>query len=486
MSRRHYVDNTPTLVLASPAGTGDATITLASATGLPASFPYTGTLDLATASAENVLVTSAAGPVLTVTRNIDSLGAFAHITGSSFNHTAVAIDFDEANAHVNASTGVHGVAGAVVGTTDTQTLSNKTLTNLLTTANSGNVGLTINGDGAGDALEFKISGTTTAKITGTGGFTGAAISGTTVAASSNATVGGTLGVTGSSTLAAVGATNVTASGTLGVTGASTLHAVAATGVTNSGNETIAGTLAVTGATTLTGGVAGAMAATGAVSGTTGAFSGAVTGTKFTGRINPPQYADETARDAAIPSPVAGELCTLTSPTAGGVGIPREEMYSGGGWVNVSSGVLTTYTPVVTAVNGSPTVGNGTSTGWFQVTGRRCEFTVDIAWGTTSNGGGGTISVSLPVAAAAAPNCVVAGLIKLTGAAIYTVTGAIAPSASTIQMYAPISPSVSNAGLVTNSNASFTVGTGLPQVAGFLSFDGGVGPFIRLSGFYWVA
>jgi hypothetical protein len=37
-------------------------------------------------------------------------------------------DFNEAGAHVGATSGVHGLAGAVVGTTDTQTLSNKTLT----------------------------------------------------------------------------------------------------------------------------------------------------------------------------------------------------------------------------------------------------------------------------------------------------------------------------------------------------------------------
>jgi hypothetical protein len=43
-------------------------------------------------------------------------------------HCGTAIDFDEANAHVNASAAVHGLTGTVVGTTDAQTLTNKTLT----------------------------------------------------------------------------------------------------------------------------------------------------------------------------------------------------------------------------------------------------------------------------------------------------------------------------------------------------------------------
>jgi len=126
----------------------------------------------------------------------------------------------------------------------------------------------ITSTGSAQLTGLTVSGTTTLAATST-----AALSATTLATSSNATVGGTLGVTGTTTLAAVNATNGTFSGTLGVTGTSSLGAVNAgavsattlgasgtstlatvnaTTVTTSGNASVGGTLGVTGATTLAG------------------------------------------------------------------------------------------------------------------------------------------------------------------------------------------------------------------------------------------
>jgi hypothetical protein len=126
MALRYYA-NAPATTLANSCTNVAVTIVVTSVTGLPVSYPYILILDRATASEEVVLVTAGAGTTLTVTRGYDSTTAFAHNAGAGVVHGFSAIDPREANAHVNATSGVHGATGNVVGATDAQTLTNKTI-----------------------------------------------------------------------------------------------------------------------------------------------------------------------------------------------------------------------------------------------------------------------------------------------------------------------------------------------------------------------
>lgn len=138
MAARNYSAASGERTLSNAVNSTAPTITLSSGGGFPAP-PFTMVLDPDTASQEVVLATAVSGNNYTVQRGYDGTAAVPHGAGAKAFHVHSAIDFREANQHIQAASGVHGVgAGEVVGTAKTQALTNKTI-NLASNSLTGDI-----------------------------------------------------------------------------------------------------------------------------------------------------------------------------------------------------------------------------------------------------------------------------------------------------------------------------------------------------------
>ena len=132
MSRKYSSVSLETEVVGSLT-TSATTITVANATNLlgginaasiNATDDFIIVLDPETSSEEIVRVTGVSSNTLTVVRGHDGSTAKTHTSGAKVRHMAIGEDMRNAAAHIEA-TAAHGATGAVVGTTNTQTLTNK-------------------------------------------------------------------------------------------------------------------------------------------------------------------------------------------------------------------------------------------------------------------------------------------------------------------------------------------------------------------------
>jgi hypothetical protein len=135
MTVRKYSSRSQQTTLASAITASDTSMTVVAGSQLmggktPSSTEYyTVVIDPDTALEEIVDVKNySSGNTLTIERGKDGSTGVAHSAGAVVRHMVIGRDLQEANDHIENTTTAHGVTGAVVGTTNTQTLTNKTLT----------------------------------------------------------------------------------------------------------------------------------------------------------------------------------------------------------------------------------------------------------------------------------------------------------------------------------------------------------------------
>jgi len=184
MSRKYSSVSLETEVVGSLT-TSATSVVVANATNLlgginPASISSTDdfivVIDPETSSEEIVRVTSVSSNTLTVVRGYDGSTGKTHTSGAKVRHMAIGEDMRNAAAHIEA-TAAHGATGAVVGTTNTQTLTNKTISgssntfsnipNAATTAATSNsANAIVSRDGSGNFAANQITANLTGTVTG--------------------------------------------------------------------------------------------------------------------------------------------------------------------------------------------------------------------------------------------------------------------------------------------------------------------------------
>jgi hypothetical protein len=165
----NYSNTAIPTTLAGNVSAGATTISVVSTVGFPTA-PYIVAIDYGASTEELAKVTGVAGLALTVTRGFGGTSAQSHSLGAVVRPVYNAVDATDFRTHED-SVAMHGATGAVVGTTNTQTLTNKTLTSptISTPAITGNTSVSGLLTASGGASISRTAGTVPLTVTGASG-----------------------------------------------------------------------------------------------------------------------------------------------------------------------------------------------------------------------------------------------------------------------------------------------------------------------------
>ena len=114
---RYYSAIAQDTTITSGISSSSTSVAVAAITGFP-STPFALALDYGNALEEIVDVTNVAGFTLTITRGVNSTTPVAHNAGATVRHVITARDMTEAQTHIAATTGAHGVSGTLASIDD--------------------------------------------------------------------------------------------------------------------------------------------------------------------------------------------------------------------------------------------------------------------------------------------------------------------------------------------------------------------------------